>query len=227
MFRRLLTLFRYQPSDDAEARLGEALRVETQEEWKRDLASPDYEEAVQDVMRAIAASPGEALSPRSPRAFPAQPSISYLLPAAALIILFLFALKLSDGPEYLSNPEQAAPANPTTSARFSDEIEGVLAFLDKPFFSTTPDLVTFARALPIVRETEHIKADVKKQADTLLLMVRRWAKITRPTLPQFTFPELSAPPETPYGNELENLRLDADRVFRSLGRSIPAFPLEG
>lgn len=228
MLRRLAALLRNRPVDAAQARLGEALREEARKERERDLASLEREEGVEDVMRAIAASP----SPRHDQAddaselprpsSPFRPAGALLLAVAALVIALSYVLRppenVEDGPP--SSPEQAAASAP-------HELAEAFPFLNQPFSVEAPDLVTLARSLPIVRETERLKADVKNQADSLLLTARTWAEITRPTLPEISLPALPAPSETPYGNELENLRRDADRAFRSLGRALPVFSLTG
>jgi hypothetical protein len=213
MIKKILALWRNQPSSHEEELMIEALRRESQDQQNNE--NPNAEERVQDIMRAITSAPEATHSPQTP-------STSYSMPVFASLV----AVTLVFG-GLVSLNERDHPATPISERTKLIETPRVMAYsandsAEPLRIRSLETLREVALTLPLALEATRLKRDIRRGTDSLLAIAVPWGDLVK-SAPTLTIPDIPSLPRTPYQAEFDNLRRDTEQAIDFIEETFTLF----
>ena len=212
---KLSSIFRNVPSCKKEEQVVRGLIREAQTRQERDLAEPDSEVKVLEIIRLVKSDSREV------ETIEATPlNRRFLIPIGGVLATLANAWFLL--PPTRVQDETTQPGKPTTS---NPEVLQTKATPEE-FFAETLNEETFRGIvetpihLPFLVGVEKLEDGLERKKNELLAIALSWKEFATPSIGSIDLPKI---PDSPYGSEIQNLRKDAEKAFDFLGKTLAPF----
>ena len=212
---KLSSIFRNVPSCKKEEQVVRGLIREAQTRQERDLAEPDSEVKVLEIIRLVKSDSREVETIEAPPL-----NRRFLIPIGGVLATLAIAWFLLPPTRVQDTTTQ--PGKPTTS---NPEVIEPKATPEEIFAKTLNEetfrgIVETPIHLPFLEGVEKLEDGLERKKNELLAIALSWKEFATPSIGSIDLPKI---PDSPYGSEIQNLRKDAERAFDFLGKTLSPF----
>ena len=212
---KLSSIFRNVPSCKKEEQVVRELIREAQTRQERDLAEPDSEVKVLEIIRLVKSDSREVETIEVPPL-----NRRFLIPIGGVLATLAIAWFLLPPTRVQDTTTQ--PGKPTTS---NPEVIESKATPEEIFAKTLNEetfrgIVETPIHLPFLEGVEKLEDGLERKKNELLAIALSWKEFATPSIGSIDLPKI---PDSPYGSEMQNLRKDAEKAFDFLGKTLSPF----
>ena len=212
---KLSSIFRNVPSCKKEEQVVRGLIREAQTRQERDLAEPDSEVKVLEIIRLVKSDSREVETIEAP---PLNRRFLILIGGVlATLAIAWFLLPPTRVQDTTTQPGKPTTSNPEVIEPKATPEEIFAKTLNEETFR---GIVETPIHLPFLEGVEKLEDGLERKKNELLAIALSWKEFATPNIGSIDLPKI---PDSPYGSEMQNLRKDAKKAFDFLGKTLSPF----